>query len=155
MIMILYSTSVEIFQRHKNFLSTGHGAYLTGRSAAQLMIRFISIQTYHNNRHYHNDDHNHYHQHYLYLHHFCSYLHRHLFHHHHNHNAYPYAHNTPTSHHHRHLDFTERWKTRAIMEARRPTTCKTPQFQTSVHGFRRYDDQVVITGMDLGLPVGA
>ena len=46
MIMILYSTSVEIFQRHKNFLSTGHGAYLTGRSAAQLMIRFISIQTF-------------------------------------------------------------------------------------------------------------
>ena len=41
----------------------------------------------------------------------------------------------PPPHHH---DFSERWKTRATTEVRPRTTCRTPLFQTSVLGFRRW-----------------
>lgn len=43
-----------------------------------------------------------------------------------------------------HNDFAERWKTQAITEERRLTTCRTPQFQTSVLGSRRWISQTFL-----------
>ena len=98
-------------------LSTGHGAYLTGRSAAQLMIRlttisFIVIIVDH---HSHQNHHNHR------LH--CDlYLFIIVF--------WVGSLNSDS--------FAELWKTTATMEARQRTIFRTPLSQTSVRGFKRY-----------------